>query len=282
MLSFPKTLALANGGDRPIVVLKDGHGWVYEGTDIPAVGARDITLGEAVNPLRVSRVNEEPEAVLIPLSTIIEDERLNWVLQAGRKLDGDDEPMFKLPWSVWQEHAEEPIDAWLPEWDAAGLDRSLARAERAFRFARQALDDAGAARQRLIVLAVRLGKSKSATGRALGLSTVRVQQLNDDPPQEVLSEVDDFLQAAARVAGLLGTDPCPRENLPDSGDLGGDGLDEVITAMLATGLLEQRPEGLLLTDDGRQALADHDGSAAGPNSGTEQPSDRERSSNAAR
>jgi hypothetical protein len=279
MLTFPNNFASLADADQPSLVLEAGT-WQYDGTSIPAVGARDISLGEVVDPLWIGRSGREPEAVLLPLSVIIEDERLNWVLQAGTKLDGDAEPMFKVSWPVWQEHAAQPVDAWLPERDAAGIARALALAEREFRFAKQKLDTVGLIRYRLVVLASRLGHSRRKVAETLGLSTGRVQQLNEDPPDELVKEVDEFVRAAVLVAGLIGESPCPREDIPRPRKFGSDQLDELIDSMLTLGLLEERADGLGLTNDGR-ALMDMPLSDGAKRKEEETNVDRERASDAA-
>lgn len=45
-------------------------------------------------------------------------------MQAETRLNGEEEPLYKVPWSVWQEHADQTVGAWLPECDADGLDRA--------------------------------------------------------------------------------------------------------------------------------------------------------------
>lgn len=254
MLTFPNPLSSSMDSARPAVELDDAGAWEYKGTGIAAVGACDITLGETIDPLVIGRSGREPEAVLLSLSAIIDDQRLNWVLQAGTKLEGDEEPMFKVPWSVWQEHAAQPVDAWLPEYDAGGISRALALAEREFRFAKQKLDAAGLVRHRLVVVASHLGHSRRKVGETIGLSTGRVQQLNEDPPDGLAEEVDEFVRAAALVAGLIGESPCPREDIPRPRQFGSDQLDQLVDSMLALGLLENVAGRLRLTDDGRALI----------------------------
>jgi hypothetical protein len=237
------------GKERPSVELSE-NGWEYAESGIAAVGARDITLGEATNPLLLGRPGEEPEAVVLRLTEIIEDSRLNWVLQNSTQLEGGDEPRFEVSWAVWQEHAGEPIAAWLPECDATGIDRLLAIAERDVRFAKQKLDAAGAARQRLVVLASRLGRSRREVGETLGLSTGRVQQLNDDPPAEVVGDVEGLIRAAVLIGDRIGNTPCPRDGVPPVPGLGGDERDEAVDLMLALGLLEEADGEVRLTNDG--------------------------------
>lgn len=277
MLTFPDSLSSSANADRPALVLDEAGVWQYAGTDVVAVGARDITLAEVVNPLIIGRAGQEPEAVLLPLSAIIDDARLNWVLQEGTRLDGGGEPKFEVPWSIWQEHAEAAVDAWLPECDATGIDRPLAAAEREFRFTKQALEAAGLVRQRLVILATRLGRSRREVGETLGLSTGRVQQLNEDPPDELVAEVEEFIGAAALLAARLENGVCPRQDLPRPREFGADQLDQVVDSMLVLGLLEEVIEGLRLTDDGR-ALLD----TAAKRAAQKTDADRERASNAAR
>jgi hypothetical protein len=236
--------------ERPQVAPGEAGGWVYTDTGIPAVGARDISLGEAVNPREIVRSGEKPEAILLSLTEIESDRRLHWVLEAGTRLNGGDEPEYKVSWAAWQEHAAEPVGVWLPEWDGAGLDRSMALSERHYRFAKQAMDDAGVLRQYLVVLAARLGRSRRIVAEKLGLSTARIQQLNETASDEIVADVDEFVTAAARVAALLGREGSPRADLLRPRDVGADEFEEIIGSMIATGLAEERAEGLRLTDDG--------------------------------
>lgn len=281
MLPFPKTPANLPDFERPSLERDVDGSWLYEGTGITAVGARDITLAEVADPLVIAQAGREPEAVLLPLAAIIEDQRLNWVLQVGTKLDGDAEPLFKVRWAEWQEHASEPVSAWLPEFDATGLDRLLAAAERELRFAKQAFDAAGLVRNRLVLLATRLGRSRREVGEILGLSTARVQQLNEDPSTDLAREVEDFLAAAARVAVLVGEETRRREEIPAALMLGSDLADEVVDSMRVLELLEEVDDGLRLSASGR-ALIDPERGDRRPRKKQKTSADRERVGDAAK
>lgn len=239
---------------QPRVVRDDSGQLRYEGTSIPAVGARDVTLAEAADPRVVARSDGEPEAVLLSLTEIESDQKLLWALPAGTRLDGDEEPLYKIPWEVWQEHASEPVGAWLPECDATGLDRALAIREREYRFAKQALDDMGVARQYLVLLASRLGRSRRVVGEALDLSPARVQQLSESAPRPIVADIEKFVGDARRIARAIGTGVCPRDKLPRPLDIGVDELEETLVSMIATGLLEESGAGLELTEDGRALM----------------------------
>lgn len=257
MVSFAKS-PLNPPTERPLLVLDDSDSWLYADTPIPAVGARDVTLAEATKPEQLAREGEEPTAVVLSLTEIESDKRLHWAFEAGTRLNGDKEPLYKIDWAVWQEHADEPVGAWLPEWDGRGMDRSLALAERQWRFAKQALDDAGVLRQYLVVLAARLGRSRRLVAEILGLSPARIQQLSETAPAEVVAEVEDFVRTASRVADQLGRETRPRTDLPRPNGLGGDEFEEVLDSMIAVGLIEEAPKGLRLTKDGRTLLAEKD------------------------
>lgn len=268
---------LVPASERPSVALDDSAGWRYDGTEIPVVGARDVTLAEAANPRIIARADDEPEAVLLSLSEIEADTRLLWAVKEGRRLDGDEEPEYKVPFAIWQEHAGQPVGAWFPEWDGSGLDRSLALAERDYRFAKHALEDAGVLRQYLIVLAARLGRSRRVVGETLGLSAARVQQLSEAPSDEMLADVEELVGSATQVAVLLGSGACPRDELPRPRALGGDELEEIIASMISVGLAEEVEEdGLRLTEDGL-ALLETKGVKRKPVKGDQ---DRERAGSA--
>jgi hypothetical protein len=242
------------------------------------VGARDITLAETADPRVIARADGEPEAVLLSLTEIESDQKLLWALPAGTRLDGDEEPLYKSPWEVWQEHASEPVGAWLPEHDANGLDRELAIRERDYRFAKQALDDLGVARQYMILLAARLGRSRRVVGEILGRSAARVQQLSEAPSADLVAAVERFVDDATRIATLIGTDACPRDELPRPRDLGADELEELLDSMKATGLLENSESVVKLTGDGTALLKPKNR----PRKPVKSDSDRERAGDATR
>lgn len=270
---------LAPVGERPSIASDDSVGWKYEGTEIPVVGARDVTLAEVANPRIIARAGDDPEAVLLSLSEIEADTRLLWAVEEGKRLNGDKEPEYKVPFAIWQEHAGQPVEAWLPEWDGSGLDRSLALAEREYRFAKQALEDAGVLRQYLIVLASGLGRSRRVVGETLGLSAARVQQLSEAPSEELLADVEEFVGFATQVAILLGSSPCPRDALPRPSALGSDELEEIVASMIAVGLAEEvADDSVRLTEDGL-ALVKTPGMKRKP---AKSYQDRERASSATR
>ncbi len=278
MRSFANS-PLVPANKRPSVALDESGSWLYEGTEIPVVGAQDRTLAEVANPRFIARAGEEPEAVLLSLSEIEADTRLLWAVEKGKRLNGDQEPEYKVPYAIWQEHSGEPVGAWLPEWDGSGLDRSLALAEREYRFAKQALEDSGTRRQYLIVLASRLGRSRRGVGDTLGLSAARVQQLSEAPSDAMLADVEAFVGFATVIAAQLGADTCPRDELPRPRTLGSDEFEEIIASMISAGLAEMVVEdGLRLTEDGL-ALLETAGADPSPVTSDQ---DRERAGSASR
>lgn len=236
--------------DRPKVEQTLLGEWVYEGRGISAVGARAMTLGEKVDPLMVARPGQEPVAVLLPVSEVAIEKKLHWAFQAGTEIDGEDGPLLQVPYSVWQEHAGEVVGPWLPEREGEGIDRSLAVYEREFRFAQEALETTRLARNCLVILATRLGRSRREVGEILGLSLGRVQQLNENPPAEVVKAVDELVEAAGLVAKNIGNGCCPRGEVPKPRPLTHEELARVIDSMLMLGLLEEESNGLRLTADG--------------------------------
>lgn len=254
MKSFAKSPLLSPPDQRPQLLWGESEEWKYAEADIPAVGARDVTLAEATKPRIISRAEGEPEAVLLSLTEVEADKRLFFAFEEGTRLNGEEEPLYKVSWEVWQEHAAQPVGAWLPEWDGVGLDRSMALVEREYRFAKLALEETGVLRHYLVVLAAHLGRSRRVVGETLGLSPARIQQLNETASREVVADVEEFLSSAARVAALLGEGVCPRDELPRPRDLGGDELEEIVASMIAVGLIEEAADGLSLTKDGRFLL----------------------------
>lgn len=248
MPSFPYTLFNVPKAERPPVELNERGEPEYGNSGVAAVGARNLTLGEAVDPLHVCRPGQsEPVAVQVSLSAVADHPPLEPVLHAGIVIEAEPEPLVQIPWPVWQEYAEQPVGLWLPERDAVGVDRALAIAVREFRFAKHETEARGFARNCLVVLGIKLGRSRRHVAELADLSVGRVQQLNDEPPPEVT----EFVRTATLVTGLLGEKPCPREDVPRPRDLDAEELDRVLDSMIAVGLLEQGADGLRLTEDGR-------------------------------
>jgi hypothetical protein len=247
MSSFSKTLFDVPATERPPVKLNERGEPEYGDSGIAAVGARNLALGDAVDPLLVCHSGRsEPVAVQVPLSIVADHPQLEPVLRSGTRIPADPEPMVQIPWPVWQEHAEQTVGLWLPERDAGGFDRAFAIAVRESRFSQQETEARNFERNCLVVLGVKLGRSRRYLADLSDLSATRVQQLNEDPPREVT----EFVRIATLVAGLLGEKPCPREDVPRPRDVDAEELEGVIDSMIAVGLLEASPDGLCLTADG--------------------------------
>lgn len=247
MSSFSEKVFDVPNAERPPVELNERGEAEYRDSGIAAVGARALTLEEAVDPLLVSRPGDgEPVAVQVPLSAVADHPQLEPLLRSGTVIEADPEPLVQIPWPVWQEHAEQTVGLWLPERDAVGVDRALAIAVRELRFAKQEVEARNFARNCLVVLGTRLGRSRRRISVIADLSAARIQQLNDDPPREVT----EFVRIATLVAGLLGEDPCSRDDVPHPRGLDAEELAGVLDSMLAVGLLEEASGGLQLTADG--------------------------------
>jgi hypothetical protein len=249
MWTFPD-ITSPETAERPRVEPGVSGKWLYEGTDIPAVGARTITLGEEVNPLVLAREGGTPVAVQLSLAEIEADARLNWALQVGEKLEVDGERRYEVPWSVWEEYASAPASAWLPEHDGIGVERSLAASERQVRFAKQALDEAVSHRNKVVMLASSLGLGRREVGEFTDLSTARIQQLLEDPRGELARDVEEFELLAAAVVAEIGTETVPLELLPRPPQIGPDQMQQVTRAMVALGLLEEGLGLVRVSDDG--------------------------------
>jgi hypothetical protein len=253
MLSFSETLIQVPESKRPQAALNERGELQYGDSGIPVVGARKLTLGEAVDPLLVFRSGEdEPVAVQLPVSTVADHPGLAGLLRTGSLIEAEPEPLVQIPYPLWQEHAEEAVGFWLPERDAAGVDRALALAEREHRFAKQEAELTGYVRNCFVVLATRLGRGRRVVGELADLSVGRIQQLNDDPPLEVTR----FVESAAAIAGWMGKKARARDEIVPPPELDQAEFDLVLDSMLAMALLEEVPDGLLVTEDGR-ALLDH-------------------------
>jgi len=58
-----------------------------------------------------------------------------------------------------------------------------------------------------------------------------------------------------QIAAVLETRPSSRDEVPSRHGLGSDRVDEVLTDMLAVGMLVETPEGLKVTDIGQTVSA---------------------------
>jgi hypothetical protein len=229
--------------------------WYYAGTDVPVPGARDVTLREKVRPRQVARPEERPEAVMLSLSEIIGNPRLNWALQAGTRLRGGSEDAFVVPWAVWEERGADVVDVSVPERDGVGLMRGLARVERELRLARHRQGIAASARLRTLLFASRLGATRRATAEILGLSPTRVQQLLDDAGDEVQAEVKELEQDAARVLELtLRAGEMTEAELAAALEVSAPRFERVLHVLRLCDLVVDDGRALRLTDAGQEAL----------------------------
>jgi hypothetical protein len=210
----------------------------------------------------------EPEAVQVTLSEVVADSRLNWVLQAGTRLDGGAEPRFEVPWAVWQERASAPVDAWLPEVDGEGVERALAALEHRYRLAQRAQEEAAAARARMVAVAGRVGFSRRDIARTIGVSAARIQQLHREAVADHGEELDAILDDARVLTLMFGHDgtPTPPDEVVAPRGMGVDRCEEVLAWMVEHGLLERVGEGLVLTVGGRM-LSNNVGERLTPRAG---------------
>jgi DNA-directed RNA polymerase specialized sigma24 family protein len=227
--------------------------WRYSGTSIAAVGAQERTLADVLRVREVGVAGSPPEAVLFALSEIVANHRLNWVLQAGTRLRGGEEDLFSVPWPVWQERAAEPVDVWLPERDAQGLDRRLAITERELRFLREASDAATARRSQLVLLGTELGMTRRQIAEVLGLSAGRVQQLHEEVDDQHAAEVQRTISDARLLLKHVNDGLHPdRLDIPSGWTR--EKLDDVLGHLVDFGLLEVIEAGdeLRVTETGKR------------------------------
>lgn len=278
MLSFLKELLEVPQAEQPSVDFNEREEPVYGDSDVPAVGARRLTLGEAVDALLVYQPGRsEPVAVQVPLSALVDHPELAPVLNNGSRIEAEPESLIQVDYFLWQEYAEQVVGLWLPERDADGVDRVLATAVREHRLAQHEADVRSSVRNCLVVLVTRLGRSRRDVAELADLSVTRVQQLIEDPPREVI----EFIRTASLIAGLLGDKPCPREEVPRPRHVDTEELDDVIDLMLAVGLLEEDASGLRLTRDGT-SLRDFGEHAPRARRGRKRTADGERAGDADR
>lgn len=244
----PHLVSLGRGGPD-FELISPSDDWQYRDKDVPVPAAVGITLAEMVKPREVRRAGEDPESVVLSLSELIDNARLGWVLQAGTRLEGADEPLFLVPWPVWQEHASDIVDVWAPERDGVGAARQLAIAERETRLLRYELEQATARRTETVAIATALGMSRRRVGALLGVSGARVQQILDDAPNSAQASAARFVTDARAV--LQHADG----ELPAGWDR--DRFDRVAGQMAEWDLVEGgSPNALVVTDLGQDLLTD--------------------------
>lgn len=254
-------LISAGKQDAPDYERREDGIWCYRGTDVPVPGATDVTFGDLVAAREVRRPGRDPESVLLSLSELIAEERLNWVLQSGVRLEGADEDLFLVPWPVWRERASEPVDAYAPERDDRGVGHQLAVAERDLRLLRREIELATNRRARAVAIASELGLTRRQIGELLGISPARVQQLLDDAPAALRLDVGRFIEEARAVIGRLSTGGVARGGLSMPGWSDVD-LGQTIDELIAWELVVEDPAGtlkigkraaVLIEDDSREA-----------------------------
>jgi hypothetical protein len=240
-------LVVGEGDEFAMRRREDGI-WCYGDTDIPVPGAVDQTLGEVADVRQVVRSGQNPEAVLVARSEIEVNPELSWVPTLGRHLRAEDEDEYEVPWSVWQERAAVPVGVRAPERDADGVRRLLAVEERALRFARRELEVLAEQRARTVAIAAGLGMTRREISDLLGLSTGRVQQVIEDAPATLRTEVDDLLRDILVVLREIGHRRIPRDyvSLPAGSDAG------LLDEMIAFGLVGQRGSQMHVTNAGER------------------------------
>ncbi len=241
--------ALLEDTDAPAFERHADGVWRYAGTDIPVVAAVDRTLAEEVIVRQVARGDEPPEAVLISTAEIDANPGLEWVRTRGRRLRSDAGDEYLVPWEVWQEHASTPVGVRAPERDGSGIVRLAAIEERELRYARHEAELRAARRTRLVAIMTGIGMTRREVGECVGLSTGRVQQVVEDLPPAVQTDVDELLRDALHVLRQIG----PRTVDRDEVELPREREVELLDELVAYGLLEQTRSAVRLTEAGERA-----------------------------
>ena len=235
---------------------RDDRGvWRYAGTNVEVPGARDVTLAEQVRPREVARSGESPEAVLLSLSEIVADARLNWALQAGTRLQGSgtQDDVFVVPWSVWQEHADEAVGAHLPERDARGVMRGVARVERELRLARHRQEVAARERLLMLLFASELGATRRATAALLGVSPTRVQQLIDEADEDTRATARELVEDARHILRREERDgPAPADTVASEFEVSAERYERALHVLRLCDLLVDEEGVVELTESGRK------------------------------
>jgi hypothetical protein len=230
--------------------------WRYAGTGAQIPGAVDVTLGDVVTARQVARPGREPEAVLVSLTEIIEDPRLSWALEKGKRLSGGDDELFFIAWPTWQEHVGDPVGVHAPERDADGLDRMIAKRERDVRLRRHELERATEARQVMVGVASGLGITRRHVAELIGVSTGRIQQLIDDVPRRVQLEVERILRDGPVILKMIPAEPIERDAIDTPKDWDRLQVSEMLDRLVSLGLLsaDESARSVRRSQAGEQAL----------------------------
>jgi len=179
------------------------------------------------------------------------------VLELGRRLSRGQDELFSVSWPTWQEHASQPVGVRVPERDADGIDRAIARRERAVRLQRHELERATEGRQVIVGVAAGFGVTRKHVADLIGVSTGRVQQLIDNAPRRVQLEVARILRDAPTILKLVDSDPRHREEVSSPKDWSTEQTSEMLDQLVSLGLLatDDAHDTVWRTPTGEQAIA---------------------------
>ena len=223
-------------------------GTTQEPTSLSPVRSTERS-NEIVDVRVVARPGREPDAVLLARSEVEANPSLAWLPECGQLLRSESGDQYEVQWPVWRERAVASVGVRAPERDSRGLKRRLAIDERSVRFARWQLERMTEGRARTIAIASGLGMTRREIGELLGLSAGRVQQVLEDLPPILRSEVDHLLRDVLKVLRHLGSRSSDVEDLARSSGVGSDAIDELVSL----GLLGRDGSLISVTDAGEQA-----------------------------
>jgi hypothetical protein len=138
---------------------------------------------------------------------------LAWVEDVGALFRGAEDDFYKVPWVVWQEQAAAPVGMRAPERDGAPLERLIAVEERELRFARRRVEVLTERRARVVAIASGFGMTRKAVSKLLGVTPGRIQQVLEEMPPTLRTEVDDLLRDTLSVLRDIGSREVPREDV---------------------------------------------------------------------
>jgi predicted transcriptional regulator len=247
----------ARVGDTVYVREKDGT-WRYADTWIKVPGARDRTLSEAFRPKLVvsgQASDAQVERVVVDGKDVKSHPGLlGWCLEEGTPLHDKSGSLIEVlvPYKAWQSRDRIPGGILAPENSQDVAEREVAIAEREYREAEHALEQAAA--KRAAILHEHDGVLTRERARSItGLSVGRIQQLIRSAAG--LDDVDhEILEVIRRGEGASTKDVAYRVNARMGVNLSRQAFKSRLTVLRKREVVETTAGGYRLTDLGQKAL----------------------------
>lgn len=234
--------------------LRDSEGvWRFADSHLPVPGARDLTLTERFEPKRVVAADGKIERIVVSGQSILDaPDLLGWCLEQGTKVEDQagDVSEVLVPYELWQERDRIPNALVAPEHSEDEAEREVALAERGFREAEKALEEA--ADKRANMLRRYAGQMTRQEARAItGLSVGRIQQLIKD---EKLDQVEVVLLRALEGGPVSGLETVTERGAALGLVNDANFVRRELRELQMRGLVIRRGASFTLTDAGQIAL----------------------------